>query len=122
MNERGFSLTRVALVLIVLAAIVFEGGTVVVARFQADRIAIDAADEAGGIYARTGSTTKAEAGAREIAELSGAELVNFSVSSSQLSVRVTVSKTARTFVIHRISALRKFATAEATHQGQVRSS
>ncbi|MFA5890588.1 MAG: hypothetical protein WDA27_06520 [Actinomycetota bacterium] len=122
MNEHGITLTRIVLLLIVIAAFVFEGGAVVVARVQADRLAIDAADEAGGVYARSGSTAKAEVAARDIVELGGGELANFSVSRSQLTVKVTVRKQARTFVIHRIGALRKFSVAEVTHQGEVQSS
>ena len=102
------------------AIVAFETGAVVVAKVTADRVAINAADEAGQIYESTGSSTKAEEAAEEVAESEHAILVKFSVINDGRDVMVTVRKIASTLIIDRIGGLKHFARADSTHIGNVR--
>jgi hypothetical protein len=113
-------LLKIVLGLAFFAFVAFETGAVVVAKVTADRVAINAADEAGQVYNSTGSTTKAEDAAKRIAEQEGATVVDFRVLNDGRDVEVTVRKDASTLIIQRIGGLKHFARADSTHTGRVR--
>ena len=113
-------LLKILLSLAILGFVVFETGAVIVAKVTADRVAIDAADEAGQVYESTGSTAKAQDAAKNVAARDQADVIRFRLLYGGKFVEVTVRKKASTVLVQRIGFLRKFATAEATHTGQVR--
>jgi hypothetical protein len=113
-------LIKILLSLAVLGFVVFEAGAVIVAKVTADRVAIDAADEAGQVYESTGSSAKAQEAAKHIAARDQADLIRFRLLYDGKFVEVTVRKRASSVLVQRIGFLRKFSTAEATHSGQVR--
>lgn len=113
-------LLKLVLTLALFAVVAFEAGAVVIARVQADGIAVDAAREAGAEYFRTDSVEKARDAAEAVALRRNAEVVSFAVAEDRQSVSVTIEKRARTTFIQAIDPLERFATARVTHRGQVR--
>jgi len=123
-NERGGIITgwilKIILFLALLGFVAFETGAIVVAKVTADRVAISAADEAGQVLRATGSSTKAEDAAKEVAARDHAAVIGFRVISGGRQVEVTVRKVASTFVIQHIGGLKHFVDADSTHVGEVR--
>jgi hypothetical protein len=113
-------LFKIIVMLAIIGVIAFETGAVVVSKVTADRIAIDAADEAGRVYFTTGSSAKAQAAAEEIAKNEHATVIKFNVVNAGKAVELTVRKRASTFIVQHIGPLKKFAIADSTHLGQVR--
>ena len=113
-------LFKIVLGLAFFALVAFETGAIVVAKVTADRVAINAADEAGQVYEATGSTEKAKDAARKVAESEDATVVGFTVINDGRDVLVTVRKVASTVIVKHIAGLRKFAIADSTHTGDVR--
>jgi hypothetical protein len=111
---------KIIVMLAILAVVSFETGAIIVAKVTADRVAIDAASEAGQVYSSTGSQTKAEDAAKQIAAKEGAQVIHFEVIPEGTYVRVTVRKKASTFLVQHIGFLKRFATADSTHSGTVR--
>jgi hypothetical protein len=111
---------KIIVMLAVLAVVSFETGAIIVAKVTADRVAIDAASEAGQVYSSTGSQTKAEDAAKQIAAKDDAQVIHFEVVPGGAYVRVTVRKKASTFLVQHIGFLKRFATADSTHSGTVR--
>jgi hypothetical protein len=58
--------------------------------------------------------------AAEVVERRGGRLVSFTVTRDGRTVRATVEKRARSILIVRIGALRRFAIATSTHDAAVR--
>jgi len=110
---------KIAVLLAILAVVSFEAGAIIVAKVTADRVAIDAASEAGQVYFSTGSETKAEDAAKQIAAKDGATVIHFEVIPGGTYVRLTVRKKASTFIVQHIGFLKRFATADSTHSGTV---
>lgn len=116
-DERGIILSWILKLLVSLAIFgvaLFEAGAVIVARVSVDRIAIDAAQEAGLEYKRTKSTAKAQGVAERFAERNDAELVEFDVLDRGELILVTVEKVAPTLFIERIPGLKDYTIARAT--------
>ncbi len=113
-------LFKIIVMIALIGVVAFETGAVVVSKVTADRVAIDAADEAGRVFFTTGSSTKAEDAAKEISAKDHADVIEFRVVNAGKEVEVTVRKRASTFVIQHIGPLKKFAVAESTHLGEVR--
>jgi hypothetical protein len=111
---------KIIVMLAVLAVVSFETGAIIVAKVTADRVAIDAASEAGQVYSSTGSQTKAEEAAKQIAAKDDAQVIHFEVIPAGTYVRVTVRKKASTFLVQHIGFLKRFATADSTQSGTVR--
>ncbi|MGZ4120090.1 MAG: hypothetical protein ACXVQ6_10930 [Actinomycetota bacterium] len=112
-------LFKIIVMLAILALVSFETGAVIVAKVTADRVAIDAAAEAGHELDTTRSSTKAEEVARQTAAKDGATVIAFRIMPSGKLVQVTVRKVASTFLIQHIGPLKRFRTADSTHTGQV---
>ena len=110
---------KIIVMLAVLAVVSFETGAIIVAKVTADRVAIDAASEAGQVYFATGSQAKAEDAAKQVAAKDGAQVIHFEVIPEGTYVRVTVRKKASTFIVQHIGFLKRFATATSTHSGTV---
>jgi hypothetical protein len=120
-HERGGIVTgwlfKILLGLAFFAFVAFETGAVVVANVTADRVAINAADEAGQTYRQSGSRTKAEEAAKTVAESEDCTVVGFKLINDGRDVQVTVRKKASTLLVQKIAGLKRFATADSTHTG-----
>ncbi|HEV2686016.1 MAG TPA: hypothetical protein VGW79_05215 [Actinomycetota bacterium] len=110
---------KIVLLLAILAVASFETGAIIVSKVTADRVAIDAAQEAGQVLASSRDASKAEETAREVAAKDEVTLVRFRVIAGGKYVEVTVSKKASTFMVQHIGFLKRFATARSTHDGLV---
>ncbi len=109
--------------LIVLLAILgvasFETGAIIVSKVTADRVAIDAAQEAGRVYAGSRDPDKAKQAAVQVAAKDGVTVTAFQIIAGGKYVQVTCSKKASTFIVQHIGFLKRFATAKSTHDGLV---
>jgi len=112
-------LFKIIVMLAILAIVSFETGAIIVAKVTADRVAIDAASEAGQVYFATGSPAKAEDAAKQVAAKDDVQVVGFEVVTGGTYVRVSVRKKASTFIVQHIGFLKRFATANSTHSGTV---
>jgi hypothetical protein len=110
---------KIIVMLAILAIVSFETGAIIVAKVTADRVAIDAASEAGQVYFATGSHAKAEDAAKQVAAKDDVQVINFEVTPEGTYVQVTVRKKASTFIVQHIGFLKRFATAKSTHSGTV---
>ena len=123
MSERGgiisAYLLKVVLTLAIVGGGLYEVGAVIFSKVQADSIALECAAKAAEDYARSGSTEKATAIARDLAERRGGELTTLEVVPERSEVTVTVSVRAKTYVLHRIGALREHTVASSTHSSRV---
>jgi membrane-associated protease RseP (regulator of RpoE activity) len=113
-------LFKIVLGLAFFALVAFETGAIVVAKVTADRVAINAADEAGQVYESTGSSAKAEDAAKKVAEQEDTAVVKFRIINGGRDVEVTVRKIASTLIVKHIGGIRKFAIEDSTHIGSVR--
>ncbi|MGI8426797.1 MAG: hypothetical protein ACR2FO_06210 [Actinomycetota bacterium] len=103
-------------IFIALAGLVsVEGGSVLLARYQAVEAASAASAEAAFAVRNPDSEGPPEAAAQRIAEYKGARLASLSIDQAALTVTVKVEKTAQSFVIQRIGPLKKFRVAVASH-------
>ena len=110
---------KIAILLAVLAVVSFETGAIIVAKVTADRVAIDAASEAGQVYSSTGSLDKAREAADQIAAKDDAKVTKCVLIGGGTYVSVTIHKKASTFLVQHIGFLKRFASADATHSGTV---
>lgn len=110
---------KIAVLLAILAVVSFETGAIIVAKVTADRVAIDAASEAGAVLASTGSRDKAKDAADKIASKDDARVIKFDVIGGGQYVRVTVRKIASTFLVQHIW-LKRLRIADSVHSGIVR--
>ncbi|HVL90686.1 MAG TPA: hypothetical protein VM841_10685 [Actinomycetota bacterium] len=113
-------LVRLAVSLLLLGLAFFEAGAVIVARVGVDGTAQTAAREAALVYGNSRDPQAAEAEAAKAARQGGARLVEFTISTEGKQVTVTLERTAKTFVIHKIGPLEKFATTRASDTADVR--
>jgi hypothetical protein len=110
---------KITILLALLAVVSFETGAVIVAKVTADRVAIDAASEAGQVYSSTGSLSKARAAAVQIATKDDAQVIHCDLIGEGKYVSVTIHKKASTFLVQHIGLLKRFASADSTHSGTV---
>lgn len=110
---------KIAILLALLAVVSFETGAIIVAKVTADRVAIDAASEAGQVYSSTGSMDKARVAADQIAAKDDATVTRCELVPGGTFVSVTIHKKASTFLVQHIGFLKRFASAESTHSGTV---
>src|SRR6266480_507186 len=98
---------KILILLALLAVVSFETGAIIVAKVTADRVAIDAASEAGQEYSATGSLDKARAAADQVAAKDGATVTDCHVVGDGRYVSVTVHKKASTFIVQHIGFLKR---------------
>jgi hypothetical protein len=110
---------KIAVLLAILAVVSFETGAIIVAKVTADRVAIDAASEAGSVYASTGNMQRAEDAAKTIAAKDEATVLHVGLVPGGQYIQVTVRKIASTFLIQHIG-LKRFRIADSVHSGVVR--
>lgn len=124
LSQRGGIITgwllRLVIGLALLGVVVFEFGAVVIARVGVDGTAQTAAREAALVYGSSQNVETAKAEAAKKAKEGGATLSSFEVSQDGTTVTVTLERKARTFLIHKIGALKKYATVRATDTTDVR--
>jgi hypothetical protein len=112
---------KIVILLAVLGLCVFESGSIIMAKVTVDRIAIEAADEAGLEYGRTGSSSKAQAVAEHIGDRDEAVLIgDLDVDRAAGLVTLTMGKEAKTFIVGRIGFFHRFIQQTATHTGRIR--
>lgn len=109
---------KIAVLLAILAVVSFETGAIIVAKVTADRVAIDAASEAGAVYADTRDLQKAEDAANKIAAKDDAKVIKFGLIPGGQYIQLTVRKIATTFLIQHIG-LKRFRIADSVHSGVV---
>ena len=68
---------KLILMLAIVALASFETGAIIVAKVTADRVAIDAASEAGNVFASTKDENKARAAADQVAAKDHTTVVRF---------------------------------------------
>lgn len=110
---------KIVVLLAILAVASFETGAIIVSKVTVDRVAIDAAQEAGQVFATSHDESKAEDTAREVAAKDGVAVTHFKVVTGGKYVEVTCSKKASTFIVQHVGFLKRFATARSTHDGLV---
>ena len=110
---------KIIVMLAILAAASFETGAIIVSKVTADRVAIDAAQEAGQVYASSHDLDKAKAAAKQVAAKDDVTVVEVVPISGGRYVQVTVSKKASTFLCQHIGFLKRFSVAKSTHVGLV---
>jgi hypothetical protein len=84
--------------------LVYELGSPLVVRLQAEDVAQDAADRAAHVYAVDGDAAAARAEARQVVRDRGARLRRFRISRER-RITVTVAKHAPAIVLDRVGAL-----------------
>lgn len=109
---------KIAVLLGILAVVSFETGAIVVAKVTADRVAIDAAQEAGSVYGSTGNEQKARDAADKVAAKDGAKVIKFALIGGGKYVQLTVRKVASTFLVQHIG-LTRLRNADSVHSGLV---
>ena len=112
-------LFKIIVMLAILAIVSFETGAIIVAKVTADRVAIDAASEAGQVYSSTGSLSKAREAAVQIAAKDDAQVIHCDLIGDGKYISVTIHKKASTFLVQHIGFLKRFASADSTHSGPV---
>jgi len=110
---------KIIVLLAILGVASFETGAIIVSKVTADRVAIDAAQEAGRVYAGSRDIDKAKDAAMQTAAKDGVTVTGFRVIADGKYVEVTCSKKASTFIVQHIGFLTRFATAKSTHDGLV---
>ena len=109
-------LFRLVLMLAVFGFFAFEAGAVIVARVTVESVADDTANEAAGSYAHSHDPDAAEQAARDFAQRNNATLVAFSVSDGGKAVSVTVTKRAKTIILHKFGPTKSWTIATATRE------
>lgn len=107
-------LVRIMVILALLATIVYEGGTVLLANFSASDAASAAAGEANFVFRDTRDYRSAEQAARdEVAKHTGVTYKSFQIDTVARTVSVEVHKEAHTLFMQRIRAFRKYTSIDA---------
>jgi hypothetical protein len=112
-------IVKIVVLLAILGVASFETGAIIVSKVTADRVAIDAAQEAGQVLASSRDASRAEEAARSVAAKDGVRVIGFKVIAGGKYVEVTCSKKASTFIVQHVGFLKRFATAKSTHDGLV---
>ncbi|HLW17778.1 MAG TPA: hypothetical protein VKV69_10515 [Actinomycetota bacterium] len=110
---------KIIVLLAILGVASFETGAIIISKVTADRVAIDAAQEAGRVYAGSHDIDKAREAAKQIAAKDGVIVTDVHLIAGGKYIQITVSKKASTFLVQHIGFLKRFATAKSTHVGLV---
>jgi hypothetical protein len=110
---------KIIVLLAILGVASFETGAIIVSKVTADRVAIDAAQEAGSVYAGSRDIDKAKDAAKQIAAKDGVTVLDVHLIAEGRYIQVTVSKKASTFLVQHVGFLKRFAAAKSTHVGVV---
>jgi len=112
-------IVKIVVLLAILGVASFETGAIIVSKVTADRVAIDAAQEAGQVLASSRDASRAEEAARRVAAKDDVAVISFKIIAGGKYVEVTCSKKASTFIVQHIGFMKRFATAKSTHDGLV---
>ena len=119
-SERGGIVTgwlvKLVLSLAVFGLVAFEAGAIVVAKVTIESIAGDVLAEAREVYGPAEDAEQAEKAARAVAEQNDAVLERFEITENGTAIVVTVSKKAKTLLIHRIGFTKDWAVATSTRR------
>lgn len=110
---------KIVVLLAILGVASFETGAIIVSKVTVDRVAIDASQEAGRVYAGSRDADKAEQAAKQVAAKDGVSVTGFRIIAEGKYVEVTCTKKASTFIVQHVGFLKRFATARSTHDGLV---
>lgn len=102
-----------------MGLLVIEGGSLVMNRIQAHDLASEAATEANITYERTPDIRIARARAEEYVS-DKAQVVDVGIDQVNRRLAVTLQKTARTFLVHRVGAFADWATVIVTESVPLR--
>ena len=123
-SERGGIVTgwllKLVLSVAIFGVVAFEAGAIVVAKVTIEPVATDALGEAVDEYRRTGDANAAEEAARTVADGRGATLEAFEVTEGGEAIAVTVSKKAKTLLVHRIGTTEDWAVARSSRRRGIR--
>jgi hypothetical protein len=101
-------LLKIVVVLALIGVVFVEVGSPVIAHFQVDGAAHDAADDAASTLFHGGSQDAARASADQDAAKEGATVEAFDVGADGKSVHVRLFKQARSFVLKKVSWFKKW--------------
>jgi hypothetical protein len=117
----GGWLLKIVLAFVIFALAVFEAGSIILARVEVDRAAIEASQEAGLECGRSGSSAKAREAAQTVAARHEAHVIGAVHCDTHAGlVSVTLERPAKTILIGHIPGLKRFGLAHATHLGRIR--
>ncbi|HJR18690.1 MAG TPA: hypothetical protein VJ922_03135 [Actinomycetota bacterium] len=122
-DERGGIVTgwllKLVLSLAIFGVVAFEAGAIVVAKVTIESVAGDVLSEAREAYRPAEDAEQAEKAARAVAERNDAVLESFDVVDNGSAIVVTVSKKAKTLLVHRIGFAEDWAIARSTRRRPV---
>ena len=104
-------LVKIIVLLAIVGVLVIEGGAILVARGTTAEAAQGATSEAAFAIKTQGIRSDPESVAREFAASKGVEFVSIAYDQAASTVTVTVRRTAKTFVAHKIGPLKKYTVA-----------
>lgn len=103
------SLVRSVVITLLVALVLFEVGAVAINQYQARDAASQAAADANIAFAASNRNPgAAERRAKAFLAGSGTTFIGLSIDSDNLRLSVTVEKTAKTLMIHRIERLQRY--------------
>ena len=122
-DERGGIVTgwlvKLVISLAIFGLVAFEAGAIVVAKVTIESIAGDVLSEAREVYGMAEDAEQAEKAARAVAEQNDAVLEKFEIVENGDAIVVTVSKKAKTVLVHRIGFAEDWAIARSTRRRAV---
>ena len=101
-------LLKVVIVLAVIGVVFVEVGSPVIAHFQVDGAAHDAADDAASSLFHGGDADTARAAADQDAAKEGATVESFTIDNDNKTVHLRLFKQARSFVLKKVSWFKKW--------------
>lgn len=108
-------LVKILLLLGIGGLILIEGGSLLWVRYTVSSAAQGAAQEGALDIKTKGQLANPEGAIREYVKEKDVELVSISIDRSARTVSVIVKKEAKTFVVERIEALKKYTVATDSH-------
>ncbi|MGH2785789.1 MAG: hypothetical protein ACRDJ1_11045 [Actinomycetota bacterium] len=122
-DERGGIVTgwlvKLVISLAIFGLVAFEAGAIVVAKVTIESVAGDVLSEAREVYGMAEDAEQAEKAARAVAEQNDAVLEKFEIVENGDAIVVTVSKKAKTVLVHRIGFAEDWAIARSTRRRAV---
>ncbi|HVE75867.1 MAG TPA: hypothetical protein VND22_03755 [Actinomycetota bacterium] len=111
-------IVKLVVFLLLGGLVIVEGGGILFLRLTLPDAAREAAQQAGFTLNQGGSDEDAQIVARDFADTKGATFVSMTHTPLDKTVKVTLEKKSRSFVVHKIGPLKKFTTLEATGSHQ----